>query len=59
MSDNDDEGMLRDLLDLEEGLTDWELKFIEDLAHNLFDLKFDLTPGQRNKLVEIWKEKGR
>ena len=44
---------LTDLLDLTEGLTIWEVNFIEDLSH----WDGDFTYKQRITIAKIWDEK--
>lgn len=43
--------LLQDLLEIDEGLSDWEIEFIENLHQNFREK--DLTMKQRNRLVEI------
>jgi hypothetical protein len=45
--------MLQELLDLEEGLTPWELEFIENLSHR--EKPMNLSEKQREKLVKLWE----
>ena len=45
--------MLDELLDLEEGLSDWEIDFIEKLSN--WDGNF--TTGQSKMLESLYKEK--
>lgn len=55
-NDQDDaREMLQDLLDLEEGLSDWEVNFIDSLDN----WKGKFTPKQIEILEKIWKEKAR
>jgi len=46
---NEWESMLTELLDIDEGLTDWEIKFLESIN----GLNF-LTHNQFLKLQQIW-----
>lgn len=46
--------LLNDLLDLEDGLTEWEVEFLEDLAK---DEDRTLTPRQKAKLEQIGEER--
>lgn len=46
--------MLTDLLDLEDGLNDWEVEFVEDLSHRPPDR--DLSDKQADKLQQIYNE---
>jgi len=45
------EDMLDDLLEVESGLSKWELDFIESLDDRRGD---DLTDRQQDKLEELW-----
>ena len=42
--------MMKDLLDLEEGLTDWKLNFIESISHG----KGILSDRQCDTIESIW-----
>lgn len=44
---------LQDLLDLERGLTRWEVDFIENMAER----EGALTPGQIAKIYEIFEQR--
>ena len=44
---------LSDLLDLSRGLTIWEVDFVE----NLSEREEDLTPGQIEKIYEIYEQR--
>lgn len=46
--------LLDDLLELDEGLSDWEVQFIEDLNRRR-NAGYSLTAGQKKKLAEIWE----
>jgi hypothetical protein len=48
-------GELDDLLALDEGLTGWEVEFIESLSRRLADAPLSLTDGQARKLHQIWE----
>lgn len=49
---------LKELLDLEEGLSDWEVTFVEDLSHDLnANENFDPAPGRILKLNEIYEQR--
>ncbi len=57
MTVNDDSffSMLDELLEVEEGLTQWECDFIEDLSrHREEILNFRPSSAQADKLQEIW-----
>ena len=47
--------MLDELLDLESGLTDWELKFIEDLSKKREYNRFTLRQVQM--IEQIWQKR--
>lgn len=49
--DKQSENMLQELLDLNDGLTDWEIDFLESLAVHVGEL----TDRQRGKLDEIYR----
>lgn len=52
----DDLFMLKELLNLEEGLSEWEVEFIESLnKHNKAGRVF--TQKQREKLGQIYEDK--
>jgi len=49
---------LMDLLDIDEGLSDWEVGFIEDM-HRIFiatDTKKEPSARQKEKVAEIWDQ---
>lgn len=48
---NREKSMLKELLEVEEGLTDWEIGFLESMTQKT---DRDLTHGQGQKLVDIW-----
>jgi hypothetical protein len=48
--------MLEEVLELDSGLTDWEVTFIEDIAKR-YEGGRQLTPRQQSKLHQIWEEK--
>lgn len=53
MSNHDEwKSMLAELLAVDEGLTDWELSFIEDIRH-----LSALTEDQFVKLEQIWQQR--
>lgn len=41
------------LCEIDHGLTDWEVDFIEGIASQLIDKKRALTPAQRKMALEI------
>jgi len=47
-------GELDDLLALDEGLSDWEVDFIEAMARRFADNHLAITDGQARKLHQIW-----
>ena len=50
-------GMLRDLLNLEDGMTGWEMEFVEAAARQVFDNEFPLSQNQFEKVKEIWRDR--
>jgi len=50
-------GELDDLLALDEGLTDWEVEFIESMATRFADSPMALTDVQARKLHQIWERR--
>lgn len=48
------QGQIDDLLEVEEGLSPWEIEFIEDMETILHDGCGMLTEKQTKKLDEIW-----
>ena len=52
----------RDLIDalceIDHGLTEWEMDFIDDVARQVHDQKRALTPAQLKKALEIQDDKG-
>lgn len=55
----DEDRLLNDLLDLDGGLTDWEVNFIEDIARTRHRLgsALQLTDNQSSKLEQIGQER--
>jgi len=49
--------MLKDCLRLEEGLTDWEVGFVESLNHKADQARWTPTDRQAAILQEIWEKK--
>ena len=49
--------MVDDLLGLDQGLSGWEIDFIESIAGRLEERE-GLTPAQADKLREIWRDRG-
>lgn len=47
-------GELDDLLEVDHGLTPWEIQFIEDLVQRLENGPLPLTDRQLAKLHQIW-----
>lgn len=41
------------LCEIDHGLTDWEVEFVEDMAKQVHDQKVALSPGQMIKCLEI------
>ncbi len=55
----DYDGLLDDLLDVEDGLSEWEVKFVDDIDKRRqadSDRPRMLTPKQAAKLQEIWEK---
>lgn len=56
-----DRELIEELCEIEDGLTSWEVGFIEDMAQKALDnpnaINF-LTGGQRAKAMQILEEKG-
>lgn len=50
-------GELDDLLALEEGLTDWEVEFVESMATRFANAAMTITDGQARKLHQIWERR--
>jgi len=48
-----DQAIVRMLLDVEEGLSDWEVRFVESLGRWVFDEGRQLTDRQRAKVDEV------
>lgn len=46
---------MEELCAVEEGLTEWEVKFVDDVAKAREQYGY-LTPAQRNKALEIYDE---
>ncbi len=46
------------LCEIEEGLTDWEVDFVEGVAKQVHDDRRALTPDQLKKALEIQEDKG-
>lgn len=49
--------MLAELLDVEDGLSEWELKFVDDLSRKSRHPGFVFTPAQAEKLEEIHRDR--
>ena len=54
---DEDKGLVNELLDVEEGLTSWEVNFAESLDQWMKTHE-TLTDPQRKKAEEILKDKG-
>lgn len=52
-----DEDLVGALLDIEEGLSEWELSFTESID-KWFEQYGYLTVGQRKKAEQIWEDRG-
>jgi len=51
-----DEDLVGALEDIEEGLNEWELNFVDSISKWWASNKF-LTTGQRRKAAQVWKER--
>lgn len=49
----EDEAIVRELCDIESGLSSWELDFVESVARQVEDRGRSLTPSQRQKAEQI------
>jgi len=49
MNDKDIQNMIRELLDLEEGLSEWEVNFLDSIV-----LRSTFTDKQSSKVEQIW-----
>lgn len=47
-------GQLEDLCDLDEGLSDWEVQFVEDLVDH-FEMNDGCTRKQADKIDELYE----
>lgn len=55
----DDRDLIRSLCDLEEGLSEWEVEFVDDIAQRMkADPGMTLTLKQRAKATEIANREG-
>jgi len=48
---------LNDLLALDEGLSDWEVEFVESMSQRFADGHLSITGGQARKLHQIWERR--
>jgi hypothetical protein len=51
-----DRELIDALCEIDHGLTEWEVEFVEDMARQVHDQKRGLTPGQLAKALEIHDE---
>lgn len=56
MSIQQDRELVDELCELEYGLTEWEVDFVEDVAKQVHDEKRGLSPNQLAKALEILKK---
>ena len=50
------DAMLDDLIDVEDGLSAWEVEFVDDLdKRRTADPEWEPSEGQSDKLTEIWE----
>jgi hypothetical protein len=54
-----DRELVRALCDIDRGLTDWEVAFIEGIAHQVIDQRQQLTPRQLKSALQIHDRMGR
>lgn len=52
-----DEDLVKGLCEIESGLTDWEVKFVDSVASRILDRRIELTDKQRNIAERIYREK--
>lgn len=48
-----DRQLVDSLCEIDRGLTEWEVEFVEDVARQVHDQKRGLTPAQLAKALEI------
>lgn len=53
-----DKELIQALCEINEGLNDWELGFVDDIAQRALVKKEALTPRMRKKAEQILSEKG-
>lgn len=49
-----DRELVQYLCDIEEGLTDWEVRFVESISKHVLEQGESLSPTQRHKAEEIF-----
>ena len=49
------EGIVGELLDMDSGLTDWEIDFLDDISTNW---NSNFTEGQVDKIRDIYEKQG-
>ena len=56
MAANDDTWVeeLEDLLDVESGLSDWEVNFVDDVSKKLKDVHYVPSELMKNKIKTLW-----
>ena len=47
-------GEIQDLLDLDEGLSEWEVEFVESIYQTFEIREFGLTDRQIEKVHDLW-----
>jgi len=58
LSDQDDQALVEALCAIEDGLTPWEVEFVEAVAAQVIDEGRPLSESQREKAEQILEEKG-
>lgn len=53
-----DEDLVRELCDIESGLSDWEVEFVENVARRVLDEHLSLSPRQRETAEKIKEKRG-
>lgn len=59
MPSKEDRDLVQALCDIDHGLTDWEVDFVEDIARQVLDRKQGLTPKQLEVALRIQEKKGK
>lgn len=59
MPSKEDRDLVAALCEIDHGLTDWEVNFVEDIARQVLDRKQGLTPKQLQIALRIQEKKGK